>query len=76
MPTIHGPITFEVPNLDCMLDPEDLHAMAHVLAALSNYASWKSKAMTSRADGLINTALYCERQCNRIYEELPTWARW
>lgn len=43
---------------------------------LAKYASIKHTAMGMREEGLINTALQVEKDCELIYSQLPTWARW
>jgi hypothetical protein len=43
---------------------------------LRNYAWNKITAMACRVDGRIDAALAYERICDRIYAELPEWAKW
>ena len=43
---------------------------------LANYACNKSVAMKCRADGKIQEAQMYEEICERIYTELPDFARW
>jgi hypothetical protein len=43
---------------------------------LACYASNKATAMTCRLDGRIDTALMYEGIADRIYNELPDWAKW
>lgn len=45
-------------------------------ADLANYASNKAVAMRHRQEGDITIALQYEGICDRIYKELPLWARW
>jgi len=45
-------------------------------ALLANYASNKAVAMSCRAKGDIQTALAYESICERIYNRLPSFARW
>lgn len=42
---------------------------------LRNYAWNKATAITLRLDGQIDTAITYENICDRIYRELPEWAR-
>ena len=44
--------------------------------ALFHYANNKATAMECRVRGEIKTALVYERIADRIYDGLPTWARW
>ena len=43
---------------------------------LGNYAANKATAMKLRADGNIPRALDYENICERIYSQLPEYARW
>lgn len=43
---------------------------------LCNYALNKKDAMTSRLKGDILPAASNEANCDRLYQKLPTWARW
>ncbi len=45
-------------------------------ADLANYASNKATAMGCRGRGDINNALQYENICDRIYSNLPAFARW
>lgn len=68
---------FETPNLDGLTtDPKDLDNAASVLASLSDYAKTKAKAIRARLVGAIATALLREAECERIYQQLPAWAKW
>ena len=42
---------------------------------LGCYASNKATAMTLRLEGKIESAITYENICDRIYQELPEWAR-
>lgn len=44
--------------------------------SLANYAANKSTAMVCRARGEINSALMYEGIADRIYNELPEYAKW
>lgn len=68
---------FEVPNIDdCSIDPDDYEALARVFGQLSDYASLKASAMRARLKGDIQFAIRHENGCERIYKQLPEWARW
>ena len=43
---------------------------------LKNYAANKATAMGLRAEGKITTAITYEAICERLYDELPDFARW
>lgn len=43
---------------------------------LRAYAANKATAMALRSDGEIQNALTYEGICERIYDDLPVWARW
>lgn len=47
-----------------------------IASHLKNYACNKAVAMKLRGEGNINTALTYETICDRIYDGLPSWARW
>jgi hypothetical protein len=46
------------------------------LKDMANYASNKATAMRERLKGAIPTAQMYESICERIYDDLPDWARW
>lgn len=43
---------------------------------LGDYAANKATAMKCRLDGSIQTALMYESIADRIYKQLPEWAKW
>jgi hypothetical protein len=43
---------------------------------VANYAANKAAAMRCRLSGDVQTALMYEGICNRIYDKLPSYARW
>ena len=47
-----------------------------VAKTLRNYCSNKATAMECRERGWIATAIQYEDICERLYNELPGWARW
>ena len=47
-----------------------------VTGTLRAYAASKATAMTCRTRGNIQTAQVYETICERIYSELPQWAKW
>lgn len=68
---------FDPINLDALsIDPADLDNAAIVFDKLRQYASNKATAMRYRMAGEIGPAMHRERLCERIYNELPEWARW
>jgi hypothetical protein len=70
-------ITFDVPNLDCeSINPADYEQLAATLSLLADYANHKAGAMKFRLAGHIVAAQRIEASMERIYEQLPEWARW
>ncbi len=64
-------------NLDGLsVDADAVEEMASVYQTLATYAQHKAKAMKARKAGDITSALTQERLCERIYNQLPKWARW
>jgi hypothetical protein len=64
-----------IPNLDdCWNSDREKYAV--VFAALADYCTIKSLASAHRAAGRIDIGTQCEKECERIYNELPKWARW
>ncbi len=47
-----------------------------VVRSLKTYAWNKATAMAYRERGAIKTALQYENLCERIYNDLPEYARW
>jgi hypothetical protein len=43
---------------------------------LATYASRKADSMDSRSSGNAERAIRLENQCDRLYANLPEWARW
>jgi hypothetical protein len=62
-------------NLDAMPE-EELFDTAVVLDQLARYARARAHAMRFRAAGLEARAQHLERECERLYTQLPMWARW
>jgi hypothetical protein len=58
------------------LFPEAPKGFVRATKDLGNYASNKATAMRCRLDGKINEALMYEGICERIYNELPEYAKW
>jgi hypothetical protein len=72
-----GEVTFEIPNLDdCTTEPQALTVLSDTLSALSMYASYRASAMRFRLQGEPGKALIVEHKMQRLYSELPKWARW
>lgn len=71
-----------VPNLDAIeddremaglcIDFKNIEALCHMLAT---YCEAKSDAIHWRKEGKINTAVMLEAKCDRIYKQLPHWAK-
>jgi hypothetical protein len=62
-------------NLDDMPEAE-LFETAEVLEHLARYARTRVQAMRFRAAGVEGRARHLERECERIYAQLPVWAQW
>ena len=58
------------------LFPDKPEGYVRAARTLRNYAANKATAMTLRAEGKIATALTHERICQRLYGDLPEFARW
>ena len=81
---------FDVPNLDGMFADELMEyanrlddnrpSIAHDdhahYCAVAQYARLKAGAMRDRANGNVQSALTQESWCDRIYAQLPEWAKW
>ncbi len=73
----------ETPNLDCELSLDELKIFTGVEGFsdsinedLKRYASAKAAAIEARLAGHIESALRYESACDRIYSNLPEYARW
>lgn len=71
------------PNLDGFTDPTDLgrfrgecQMVREAIQNLARYAEAKHDAMQLRTDGKIEDALRLEESADRIFSQLPKWARW
>lgn len=71
---LDGLVKVEV-NMDGMC-ADDLRLLAELFKRLELYATVKAAAMEHRKAGKIERALYLEKRCDRIYAELPDFARW
>lgn len=69
------PMAFEIPNLDC-LSENDLIDLEPVMRELAEYCKYKSAAMRWRKEGYVGQARAYEDTCDRIYKNLPEWAKW
>lgn len=68
---------FDPINLDCLTtDADEMDSVAHALKLLAAYAKWKADAMRARAAGDIAYAVALERHLERMYADLPEWAKW
>lgn len=63
----------EASKLTGQAEPETAMDMAKLLAS---YANNKAKAMESRMNGDMGTALRHEEECDKIYDRLPDSVRW
>ncbi len=66
---------FSTPNLDAVRE-DDLRELTSVYRLLAAYAETKVWAMEERGKGRILTAANLERDCDRLYDYLPAFARW
>jgi hypothetical protein len=80
---LENALTNELPNLDAIIEPSQVTAMRKeferfevIFRLLKQYCQWKEDAMTHRLAGKIVTAKLYELQCDRIYKQLPEWAKW
>jgi len=68
---------FDIPNLDDVeASPQDYREAADVLLILADYLEAKGNARDFRLRGMIDAAQYCEQTANRLYQQLPDWAKW
>lgn len=58
------------------LFPDRQENYVRITKQLGNYAANKATAMRCRSEGRIQAALTYEGICDRIYGELPEFARW
>lgn len=65
----------QIPNLDD-IPTSERKVFAVIFASLADYCTAKTTAEAHRKAGLIDAAMKCEKECERIYETLPKWARW
>lgn len=68
----------ELEKLPINLDAEEretLLAYARGFKQLARYAAWKAAAQKLRLAGDINGALRHESNCDKLYKELPEWAK-
>jgi hypothetical protein len=64
-----------IPNLDCM-EFDDLLLAQAAFHKLELYTANKANAVAYRNLGNVHAALVAEQKCDRLYRELPAWARW
>lgn len=69
-------MTFEVPNLDAVNEPEELRELTRVFGQLHAYCQNKTQAMACRHLGRTSDAMAFEQVCDVLYDYLPVWARW
>ena len=56
--------------------PNEPIGRLYVCKAIRNYCWNKATAMGLRSSGRVQQAIVYERICERIYGNLPAWARW
>ena len=56
--------------------PNNRHGQILAVQDIRNYAWNKITAMSCRAEGKIQSALFYEAICDRIYKQMPKFARW
>jgi len=59
-----------------VLFPHKMKGYVSTTVNIGHYASNKATAMRCRKEGNIKSALIYEQICERVYNNLPTWARW
>jgi hypothetical protein len=76
-------ITIECENLDAFISREDLRSIKSQLMDLqgqiqeiANYAEAKANAMELREKGNVKLALVYDAICEKVYFNLPAWAKW
>lgn len=69
----HQPVT---PTTAAHIFPGRPSGYIEATNRLADYARHKCVAMAARAHGKIQLALRREALCDRLYQELPEYARW
>lgn len=65
------------PNLDDFsIDSADFNSAANVFEEYAKYLRLKGSAIEFRRYGHVDDALQLERRADRLYRNLPEWARW
>jgi hypothetical protein len=59
-----------------LLFPDRPKGYVSAARSLAGYASNKATAMSCRIEGKIESALVYEKICDRIYSDLPDYAKW
>jgi hypothetical protein len=72
MPTEYD---LNVPSLDGQSE-DDLASLRSAFSRLADYCDLKRTAMRHRKAGRIDRALTFEASADRVYQQLPPWARW
>jgi hypothetical protein len=68
-------LELNVPNLDTAPDGE-LNILRHTFLALADYCQFRRIASHHRHKGDIPAAIRAEASADRVYQQLPPWARW
>jgi hypothetical protein len=71
-----GSLHYEPTNLDATNNPDDVAAMVPVYRTLARYCDHKAVAMVLRKQGRVAEAQPYEALADRVYQQLPQWARW
>lgn len=66
----------QTPNLDAIDDYAELTDMMNAFERLAAYCRHKAAAIMLRQSGHVDLALKREAYCDRLYGQLPEWARW
>ena len=74
--TVQKDIERGVPPIDCITDDAELAALENAFGNLACIVGLQREAVKYRLDGMIATAMSCERAMERHYAELPEWAKW
>jgi hypothetical protein len=65
-----------VPNLDAATDIQELRQVAAAFNRLADYSTLTATAREHRAAGRVAVALAYEHAAERVFNQLPLWARW
>jgi hypothetical protein len=67
----------DVPNLDDLsVNPADYRELETTFNLLASYCSLKARSIDLRTDGNMVEATRYEKAMDRLYQKLPSWAKW